>query len=95
MNKTNNRKTLNRVFWIGVIPFLIIGILSVVGVFAYVSQRTHDFEEVVEKPIRDTVVVEKEVIRYIDTQPKTTYIPKPRVEQIKPVIDTPIKNDSL
>ena len=52
-------------FWIGMIPILAILFLSMAGTLAYVS--SHTINEPVEKPLRDTVVVEKEVIRYRDT----------------------------
>ena len=69
-------------FWIGMIPILVILFLSMAGTLAYVS--SHTINEPVEKPLRDTVVVEKEVIRYRDT-----FIPPVTRKERKPEIVVP------
>lgn len=89
----NNRKTMNRMFWMGLTPFLVIFVIASGATVALVGKRNAATE--VEVIPKDTVIVEKEVIRYIDTQPKPTYVPKPRIETQRPVVDTPIKTDSL
>ena len=73
---------MNRMFWIGMMPILIVLFLSLAGIGAYVS--THTIQPAEDKPVRDTVVVEKEVIRYRDTFTP----PAPRKER-KPEIVVP------
>ena len=81
--KNSNRKALNRMFWIGMIPILIVLLISLLGIGAYIS--THGTSQPVEdKPVRDTVVVEKEVIRYRDT-----FIPPAPRKERKPEIVVP------
>ena len=89
---SNNKKTLRYAFWLGMLPIgvVVVMVLTIGGTMLYSSSKS---VEVVEKPITDTVVVEKEVIRYIDTPRPTPRPVEAKATVVKPVA-TPQTTDT-
>jgi len=84
----NNRKPFRYALWMGLAPVLSITLLTMVMVIMVYRAKTTTIVEPVEPVKNDTVYVEKEVIRYIDT-PERKPAPKPVVRQTETIVAAP------
>ena len=84
----NNRKPFRYTLWMGLAPVLSITLLVMAMTIMVYRAKTTTIVEPTEPVKNDTVYVEKEVIRYIDT-PERKPAPKPVVRQTETIVAAP------